>query len=369
VRNLFAVGCLTRPSVYFLEGNGKGISLYSLDESSGRVSLVHLTEGIDNPAFIAFSPRRQTLYCVSEVIGWNEGTVSAYRLDAEGALLHYVNKQPTLGSVTAHVSCDRDEGILAISNYSIEPPGQPRGKALALFRLRDDGGIEPAHDSREHAGKGVDPMRQERSHVHCGIASPSNRYMLFGEFGLDKIMAYPFDARTGLLGTDPISAPAVRPGAGPRHLAFHLNGEVVYASNELGGSVAAYEFRDESGLLTLLGEVRVVPERFDGPASTAEVAVHSSGRYAFASDRTCNSLAVLALDDDGRAMRLVAMSKTGGAGPRHFAVSPSGRWIVVGNQFENNLTVFSFDVASGGLLSTEQKVPTGSPMCVRFLPP
>lgn len=359
---------LTRPSVYFPSAHARGIGMYDLSEESGDLTLLGITEGIDNPAFSVFSRRHGVLYVVSEVIGWNEGTVSAYRYHPETRSLSYINKQVTLGSVTAHVTCDRDESFLAISNYSIDPEDSPRGQALAVLPIRPDGGIGPATDSRAHGGHGPHPTRQERSHVHCCKFSPDNRYLLCGEFGLDRVLVYPFDGR-GRLGEIACAAGPAKPGNGPRHLAFHPHGRVVYAANELSGSVAAYSYEPESGQLALLADVVVVPEEFTTSASCSEVAVHPSGRFVLAADRGCNSIAVLELGDDGRTMRQIGLTPSGGVTPRHFAISPSGRWVLACNQNDDSVVVLQFDAATGQLTGSQKRVTAGSPMCATFIGP
>lgn len=360
---------LTRPSSYFPNARARGIEIFDFSEETGELTLLGVTTGIDNPAFSVFSRRHRVLYVVSEVIGWNEGTVSAYRYDPQTRSLTYLNKQVTLGSVSAHVECDRDGNHLVVSNYSIDPENSPRGKALAILPIRPDGGIGPATDGRAHDGHGPHPVRQERSHLHCSRFSPDNRFLLCGEFGLDRVLVYAFDAAHGRLGEVVCAAPPAVPGNGPRHLALHPNGRVVYASNELGGSVAAYAYEPLSGRLELLCDVVVVPDAFRAVASCAEVAVHPSGRFVLACDRGCNGIAVLELADEGRRMRQVGLTPSGGATPRHFAISPSGRWVLSCNQNDDSVVVLGFDEATGRLEPGGRRVATGSPMCATFIVP
>ena len=58
---------------------GEGIATFRFDPASGEVQPLHVRDGIDSPAFLATHPGRPLLLAVSEVAGWNEGTVTAYR--------------------------------------------------------------------------------------------------------------------------------------------------------------------------------------------------------------------------------------------------------------------------------------------------
>src|SRR5262249_17724337 len=105
VGRVFAfVGSVNRAAPYYQGARGKGISGLAFDEGSGRLTLLSERDGIDNPTYLAVHPARRLLYATSEVFGWNEGTVSAYRFDEQTGELTYLNKQPTLGSIAAHCS-------------------------------------------------------------------------------------------------------------------------------------------------------------------------------------------------------------------------------------------------------------------------
>ena len=80
-----------------------------------------------------------------------------------------------------------------------------------------------------------------------------------------------------------------REGAGPRHLAFHLNGRFVFGSNELDGSVTAY-FLEPAGALTLRASVSIMPAGFQGGApAAAQLHLTPDGRFLYASERTSSS--------------------------------------------------------------------------------
>ncbi|MBZ0228635.1 MAG: lactonase family protein, partial [Bauldia sp.] len=148
------VGCLNREAPYFQGARGKGIAAYAFDAGSGEARLVAEVEGIDNPTYLTVHPTNGCIYATSEVFGWNEGTVSAYRFDADKGRLVYLNKQPTLGSIAAHASFDRTARFLLVANYSIGGVDDLPGKSIAVFPVRADGSLDPAVASAAHATAG-----------------------------------------------------------------------------------------------------------------------------------------------------------------------------------------------------------------------
>jgi 6-phosphogluconolactonase len=57
---------------------------------------------------------------------------------------------------------------------------------------------------------------------------------------------------------------------------------------------------------------------------------------------------------------------TGGKTPRHFAIDPTGTYLLAENQDSNNIVVFHIDAATGNLTPTGQTVEVPSPVCITF---
>jgi 6-phosphogluconolactonase len=65
---------------------------------------------------------------------------------------------------------------------------------------------------------------------------------------------------------------------------------------------------------------------------------------------------------------LVDRASTQGKTPRHFAIDPTGRWLLAANQDSDNVVVFRFDPASGRLSANGQSIRVGAPVCLVFSP-
>jgi 6-phosphogluconolactonase len=113
--------------------------------------------------------------------------------------------------------------------------------------------------------------------------------------------------------------------------------------------------------------VGTLPEGFAGGSSTAEVAVHPSGRFVYGSNRGHDSLAVFAVDSATGRLATRGHVPTGGKTPRNFCIDPEGKTLWAANQGSDNIVVFRVDAATGALERTGQELKVGMPVCVRFL--
>jgi 6-phosphogluconolactonase len=55
-----------------------------------------------------------------------------------------------------------------------------------------------------------------------------------------------------------------------------------------------------------------------------------------------------------------------GRTPRHFALEPTGRFLLAGGQDSNTVTVFAIDPATGRLTFTGTNIDVPSPTCITF---
>jgi 6-phosphogluconolactonase len=224
----------------------------------------------------------------------------------------------------------------------------------------------------QHHGSGVDKSRQEGPHAHCITVAPGsaggNERVLVADLGLDKILLYRLAEDGRLTPNEPASASAPA-GAGPRHIAFGRSGRFVYVNNEMGSSVTAYRYDPGSGAMTQLQTLSTLPEGADRKGnSTAEIAVHPSGRFCYVSNRGHNSIAVFKVDPQSGKLTAAGHAPTGGKTPRSFGIDPAGQFLLAANQGSDTVVVFRIDPASGALTPTGTVANVPTPVCVTFLP-
>ncbi len=362
-RCLMVVGSLNRAAPYFQGWRGVGLSVFWFDTATGEATPICEDGGVDNPTFLSLDARSNCIYATSEVFGWHEGTVSAYRFDAEQRRLVYLNKQPSLGSIAAYNGFDRDGRHLLVANYAMRPIGEGPDCACAVFPIRTDGSLGAAVGSVRHEGRGPHPERQERPHPHCIVASPDGRFVVVADLGLDALFTYAL-ALDGGLGAAPVAVAALPPGAGPRHLAFHPDGRHALVVCELDSTVRSFSYDAQTGRFAAAATVSAVPEAKRHRNHCSDIQIHPRGRFVYAGNRGHDSVVVLAFDPVTAALEVRAHVPCGGETPRNLAIDPTGRYLLVANQNSDRVSVFAIDLETGALDPTGCDIAVGSPMCV-----
>jgi 6-phosphogluconolactonase len=346
----------------YTDHGSKGIYAYRFDSATGESTSLGLAAETTAPSFLAISPSGQFLYAVNEISQFNgqpTGAVSAFAIQPKSAKLTLLNQVPSRGEGPAHIALDRSGKYALVSNYD-------RG-SIAVFPLLQDGRLGEPTECVQHKGSSVNKERQEGPHAHAAVFSSDNRFVIVADLGLDQLLVYRFDAARGTLGSDPQIVRAV-PGAGPRHLAFDAAGRHLYVINEMQSTVVAYAYDEANGTL---GEVQIVsalPKGFPRTSEAAEIEMHSSGKFLFASNRGDDSIAVFAINPKDGTLTPVEIDSTGGKTPRNFVLDPTGIWLLAANQDSDDIVVFRVDPSTGHLTRSGPELHVPSPVCVRFVP-
>jgi len=358
------IGCLTRRPPYFPSAHGNGIAVFEFDPVTGDGRPVSLTEGIDNSTYLSFDPRRSCVYANSEVFGWNEGTVTAYRFEPASGRLIYINEQPTLGGIPAHNSLSHDGRFLLVANYGAGPAGEQPDQAAAVFPVRDDGGLGAPCGSIAHQGTGPNPDRQDRPHAHCIIASPDSRLAIVADLGIDAVLCHRLTA-DGSLAPDPEPF-RIPPGSGPRHIAFHSSQRFAAVINELNSTICALAYDGGEGAFRLIETVPTVPPGAGAENYPADLHFSRDGRFLYGSNRGHDSIVIYSVEGASGRLTLIGHRPCGGKTPRSFAIDPTGQWLLVANQNSDSAAIFRIDLQGGTLADTGRRLEVGTPMCVKF---
>lgn len=346
----------------YAAGDAKGIHAFRFDAADGTLAPLGIAAAVSAPSFLAVHPNGKFLYSVNESgePGRGQGGVSAFAVGPETGKLTLLNRQDSGGNGPCHLSLDSAGRRLFTANYG--------GGSVAMLPVRRDGLLEPAAAVVRHAGSGVHPVRQTAPHAHGIYAAPGGRHVLAVDLGLDKVLVYRAEAANGALPPHEPPFAALRPGAGPRHLAFHPGGRFAYVANELDSTVTAFAWRSRRGVLEEIRTVSTLPEGATGQNFPAEIAVHPDGRFLYVSNRGHDSLAVFTLDCSNGVPALTDVCPARGKFPRHFALDPSGRWLLAANQKSDNVAVFRTDAGNGRLSPSGEPSPVPAPACIVFVP-
>jgi 6-phosphogluconolactonase len=349
------VGTYTGP------GKADGIYVLRLDAETGALALLHTVRGIDHPSFLALDRQQRVLYAANELSeheGAPSGALSAFAVDAASGNLTFLNHQPTHGTAPCYVSLDPSEQFVLAANYG--------NGVLTVLPVEPDGRLRPASDVVRHEGRSSDPRRQEGPHAHSVLPTPDGRYVFSCDLGLDRVLVYRLDTSAGKLVPNDLPYAQVSSGAGPRHIAFHPNGRFVYVNNEIDSTLTVFDYDAERGALQVVQTVSTLPDDFAGRNSTAQVAVHPSGRFVYVSNRGHDSIAMFAVNPESGRLRSLGHEPTQGRTPRNFTLDPTGAWLLAANQNTGNVVSFRIDQDNGRLVPAGQRLDVPAPVCLAF---
>jgi 6-phosphogluconolactonase len=347
----------------YTDKGSKGIYAYRFDPVSGESDAIGLVAETPNPSFLAVDPNRKFLYAVNEIDNFNgsrSGAVSVFAIDRVSGRLTLVQQVSSLGADPAHVSLDKTGMYLLVANYT--------GGNIAVFPIENDGRLGPRSAFVQHAGSSVNKDRQAGPHAHEIQSSNDNQFVLTADLGLDELLVYRFDQKSGSLAPNDPAFAKIGAGSGPRHFAIAPSGKFVYLVNELSSTVTVFAYSAGSGKLTEQQTISTLAAGFKGENTTAEIEVDGIGKFLYVSNRGDDSIAVFGIDPSSGKLSFVERVPTGGKTPRHFALDPTGRWLFAANQDSNTITVVRVDPSNGHLTATSQMLQVATPVCVVFVP-
>ncbi|HXH48788.1 MAG TPA: lactonase family protein [Terriglobia bacterium] len=341
---------------------GKGIHAFRFDAVAGRLTSIGLATEAVNPTFVTASADGRFLYATKEVAlhqGKKSGSVKAFGINRRTGKLRFLNEVASGGTIPCYVALDKTDRYALVANYG--------SGSVTVIEARRDGRLGKVTAFDQYAGCGVNPQRQECPHAHSINVSPDNRFAISADLGLDKVLVYRFDQKTGALAPNNPAYASVNAGSGPRHIAFARNGRFVYVIGEMKSNITTFAYDARRGTLRKLQTISTLPKGYKGQSDCAEVAVSPTGKFVYGSNRGHDSIAVFAADPKKGTLTPVERVPSGGKTPRHFAIDPTGSYLLVANQESNCVAVFAVDRKTGRLTPTCEKANVSSPACVRFV--
>ncbi|MFT4038342.1 MAG: lactonase family protein [Thermomicrobiales bacterium] len=358
------IGSYTRPAEGG-SGNGTdGVSVYAVDAETGALTLAQVAPQI-NPSWVTLDPGGEFLYASIETDdyeGESAGGMAAYAVNPDDGALTYINEQSTGGAYPCHQSVDPEGRFLVVANY---------GGPFVVLPIREDGGLDPVCFVWQNDGDGPHP-NQEMSHPHCATFTPDGRFIATADLGVDAVQIFRLDD-DGTLNLE--SMALLAEGSGPRHLVFAHDGAVLYVVNELNATVTALAYDPEDGELgEEIQTISMVPEDFADERSAAEIVLHPSGRFLYASNRQispaasplASSIVAYAVDEESGELTLIGHTHEGIDVPRGVAIDPTGAWLYVASQNGHTLRQYAIDPDTGALSPTGAVLETPSPVSVLF---
>ncbi|MGW0580853.1 lactonase family protein [Streptomyces sp. NPDC002920] len=335
----------------FTAAGGPGIVTAAVDPESGALTALSSVNGVPDPSYLTLSARGDTLYAVSETA---DGAVAAYRVTGDvpepvGAPV------PVDGSGPTHLGLF--DGHVLTANYG-------SGSVTAVPVHTDGSLAKAASGVLRHTGSGPHTRRQQGPHAHQVQSDPSGRWAVSVDLGTDSLRVCALADGSPVLHREH----ALRPGSGPRHLAFHPGGSYAYVVNELTPTVTVCRWDAREGSLKPLAEVAVLSGAPAGDAYPSGIVVAPDGRFVWTATRGEDVLSVFAVEAEGEVLRLVGTVPCAGHWPRDLAVAESGRVLYVANERSGDVTWFTVDPTTG-LPRPTGSMPVPAASCVALARP
>jgi 6-phosphogluconolactonase len=179
------------------------------------------------------------------------------------------------------------------------------------------------------------------------------------------VSAFAIDRATGKL---TLLNEVASKGADPCYITVDKTGKYVLVANYTGGSVAVFPLLEDGRLGEASAFIQHTghgadPERQEGPHAHS-IDLSFDERFAIVDDLGLDETLVYKFDrtkgtlslNDPQVYTTLAKADPG-AGPRHFAFNPNGKFAYVVNEIQSTVSVFSYD-GSAGVLRRLQTIST-----------
>ena len=333
--------------------NGQADGIYTLyqDPENGSLKFGATVAKIINPSFVKVSKDNKYLYAVSE-LGGNDaasGFIYSYKINPDHSLTE-TGKLSTESYAPCHIALDQTGEFVFVSNYV--------GGVVVVYKKKADGSLEKKQK--------INLDDPESSNAHSVSISANNKHAYVADLGNDKIRNFDFDAESGLLTLNKQPFLELEKGAGPRHFTFSKDDKFGYSINELNSSISVFGI-NETGGLKVIQNISSLPDDFTDKNSAADIHLHPSGKFLYASNRGHNNIAAFKIDENSGKLEAISATSTLGKNPRNFAISPEGSYLYAANQDSNTISIFKIDPENGELIPHLEPLKAKTPVCIEFM--
>jgi 6-phosphogluconolactonase len=149
-------------------------------------------------------------------------------------------------------------------------------------------------------------------------------------------------------------------GGGPCHLAVNKSAKLLFVANYGTGSIADFPLKEDGSIGSLASKVQLEGSGSDAKRQKSphahEVVLSPDDRFLFVPDLGTDQIRIFNFDPGTGALtpNTPASARVKpGAGPRHFAIAPNGRFAYVISEMGSSVTAFRLDGSSGALTEIE----------------
>ena len=361
---ILLVGCQSKKETTLLfvgsftdKKPGEGIHVYEFNTETGEASLKFALDSVTNTSFLKLSKNGNYLYSVMDSQMTFNGKIAAFAIDSIQGKLDLINVQDCGGLNPAHIDIDKTGIFLANSNYS--------DGSLSLFKINKDGSLNSHSQVLRFKDSSIIKSRQKASHIHSSNFSPDNGFLFAHDLGADKIRGFNFDMNNQDSILQNENQIKMKLGSGPRHFTFHPNGKFGYSIAELSGKITAFNYKD--GQLEFIEDYQSY-EKHQDIYRAADIHISPDGHFLYASNRGPieDSISMFSININNGKLSLIGYEPTYGEHPRNFAIAPSGDFLLVANQYSDNIVIFHRDTKTGKLSKLPNEIQVSNPSSIQM---
>ena len=349
----FFVGSYSLKGGYFPNVLGEGLSTLTINLKTGKIQRKAIAKTIENATYISRVNADTLLVAIDNY--YEFGKVVYVKVEDNGSLKQIIS-QSTHGTALCHLAYDDMNAKVYVISYL--------NSKLDVFELKENQ-LLPSSFVYSYTGKSIDKDRQEASHAHHAAISNKGQWLYVCDLGSDKIWIHNLsDTTSSLIPKHGIDVPK---GYGPRHIEVHPKKSLLYLICELSAHIITYRINVYDGLLEQLDDKCTLPSDFSEKPSAAAIRIHPSNKTLYVSNRIHDSISVFSIDKVTGLLTFKVRFSTKGKEPRDFNIDPTGNWLVVANQYSNNLVSFKLNPETGLPMDGDESVfECGSPVCILF---
>jgi len=350
---------MTAQKTKFLVGSTNGditesVAVCELDESNGTIRMMNALEAGGRPGYVTVHGDK--LYAVSsDKQSEDESTLRAFQLSEDASSLELLSEVSSKGLNPCHIAVAGQGVSLLAANYS--------SGSIVQYTLKPDGSIGDNWYFQQFQGQSVNANRQTGPHAHYINSTRDNKFVLTADLGTDKVMVHQVGDKGKIQPYQEQPFINLPPGSGPRHIDFHANNRWIYVLNELNSTITTVEY--QQGKFKVLATISTLPEGFEGVSYSAAVRIHPNGKYVYSSNRGADDLSVFEIEKNGT-LQLVQNFGNGVGWVRDFNLSPSGNFIVAGNERQGQIVLLRLG-KDGKIQQQLSTLEFPGPSCFVFL--
>lgn len=322
--------------VYTASPESQQIHVWQLNED-GTLTLLQVTDVAGQVQPMVVSPKKDFLY-----VGVRpDFRVLAFRIASDGTLTE-AGQAPLPGSPT-HISTDHAGRFLFCGSYN--------DACVSISPIGDDGVPQaPSQVINGLAG------------CHSANIDNADRTLYVPALKQDRICLFTLGA-DGQLTPHSQEQVTTAEGAGPRHMAFHANGQYAYSVNELNSTVEVWALNNAQGKVESVQTLDMMPPDFTGTRWAADIHLTPDGRFLYACDRTSSTLTVFSVSEDGAVLTVEGFQPTE-TQPRGFNIDHAGQFLVAAGQKSHHIEVYNITQQQGLLKPVGRYAVGQGPMWV-----